>query len=262
MLDRLLDLMEQLIEGGALVSDEIGDDYDQAAIALQALTSILNARDVRAKMARWEWITNEKGKRVQRMRPDNPPTPEEAAAGAQRLREMCETRQAPGLRLFAEGSTKLTNEDGSPITSHAQYEAAKRRKGLEEVSGYDVRNDVGVKRASEVDAEIAAMHAESVERAMAHGRATGQIDADRNVVEGSKVIPMPVQERAPVVKQRPQVAAALEAQGDGPAFVDVPKAERAPVDPVETQRMVTRITSGAQERAIAAAYARTGGAIF
>ena len=51
MLRRIADLVGSL-EDGALVSDQLGNDLDHAATALQALTMILAAREARAAMAR------------------------------------------------------------------------------------------------------------------------------------------------------------------------------------------------------------------
>ena len=248
MLSRLRDLCDSLADS-ALIIDQVGDDFEHAAVALQALTALVVQRDLRERMARWESTTNERGMRVQRLRPDNPPTPEEAAAGARRLAEMAESRQAPAVRVFQVGSTALTNPDGSEITTHGQYQAALKAKGMAEVTGYDVRNDVGVTSQAQIDAEIKQRIADTVTKAVEFGKQTGQITPDNRVVESAPVIPLPVAAETPRVPEQ---------KDNGPAFEDIPLEKRARVD---TSGLERKLTNAARDRAISAALARSGSPI-
>ena len=237
MLERIRDLAEQL-SGLPLVSDHIGDDMEQAVVALQALTALLMQRDLREKMARWEAVRNGQGRMVKILRPDQPPTPEEAEEGARNLQEMCESGQAPAAGIWDNNST--VRSSGRPM-SRAEYQAYLAKNGRAEISGYDLRNGTGAGKLPEkmyTEAEVA----EQIKRAMAFGKETGQIKADGTVPEGMPVIPMPVVERPGAVKPRPQAPPDL-----GPTdHEDIPLAQRKHVD---TQPLMNRLLDGALKAA-------------
>ena len=248
MLSRLRDLCDSLADS-ALISDQVGDDFEHAAVALQALTALVVQRDLRERMARWESTTNERGMRVQRLRPDNPPTPEEAAAGARRLAEMAESRQAPAAQIWNPESTELKGKCGGPIRSRSEYEAVLKSRGMAEVSRYDIENDVGVTSPTQIDAEIKQRIAETVTKAVEFGKQTGQITPDNRVVESAPVIPLPVAAESPRVPEQ---------KDNGPAFEDIPLEKRARVD---TSGLERKLTNAARDRAIASALARSGSPI-
>ena len=239
MIGRIRDLAETLA-AGPLVSDEVGDDVEQAAVALQALTAILVQRDLRAKMARWETTRDERGRLVKRLRPDQPPTPEEAADGAQRFKEIAESGQAPAAHIWDPESTRFSA--GRPM-GKAEYRARQERLGKVEVSGYDVRNDIGDAQAPDpenvyTEAEVADLLA----RAEAHGKATGQLTQAGEVVPNSPVIPMEPISRTPTVT--PKVRQVIHS----------PKIERVPLEqrkPVDVDSLRNKLLADARAKAMA-----------
>ena len=238
MLDRIADLCAQL-SNARLTEDEV----EHAAIALQALTTILVTRDVRAEeLARWEKMSGGKLRLT-----SNPPTPEEEAAGRERIAVMSAARQAPAADIF--DGTRFIQSSGRTFANRDERKAYLRETGREEVSAYDLANDIGIRR-NDGPVYTEAQMAEMVKRAMAWGKETGQIK-DGKVVPGAPVIPMPVQERPDPVPPKPKPEPIPDAE-----IAAVPLEARPAVN---TESLRNSLAQNAMTAAIAAANARGNG---
>lgn len=246
-MERIIELADQL-RAGPLVADEFGDDVGQAAIALQALTVVLVQRDMRTKM-RWETIRDERGRLVQRLRPDQPPTPEEAEREGKGLAAIIETGEAPAVQIWDPDSVRVAA--GRPM-GRAEYKAHLARTGREEVSGYDIRNDTTTgkveKRYSGEEVK------QEIERAIRHGLETGQFRRTADGVEAvpnAPVVPMPVVEKPSPVRQKPLIdPGAGAAEVKPPMHESIPLAKRTPVN---TDAMMANFYQRAKSMAIAKA---------
>ncbi|MCR4294779.1 MAG: hypothetical protein NUW21_04545 [Elusimicrobia bacterium] len=233
MFDRIADLAQQL--SAATISP---DEIDHAAIALQALTTILVQRDVRASMARWETMVNERGQRVKRLRPDNEPTQEEVEIEERNRAEMLAARQAPAAGIWDPEST--VGSAGKAM-SKAEYRSYLKNTGREEVTGYDVRNGLTAGTGKGESAKYTQEQVKVlIERAIAHGKQTGQITSNNEVIPNAPLIPLPVEERPPPQARPPT-------QFDDVEIQEIPLSERKSVD---TSRLQQNLMDMAFKRAL------------
>ena len=244
MLKRVADLAD-FLASAPLVTDEAGDDHDNCAVAIQALTTILVTRDLRARMPHWEEMVNERGQHVKRLRSDVPPTPEETAEGERRWAEMIAARQPPAAHLF-DGERYAHLPGGAP-SSRSEMNAVMKEKHLIPISDNDARNGTHLGKTPDMGEIVRA----EVAKAMAHIHATGNVQKDGTVT--TPFVPPPVALRAPAPQREPQSHAEEAAMDAPPPFIDIPKEQRRQVD---TSDLLSKIGGFAQKRALADAAAR------
>ena len=253
MIQRIVDLCGQL-SNGALTSDQFGDDHDQVATALQALTMVFAAREAREAMARWERVQQGHGT-VLRLRPDNPPTPEEVAHDDRNRAEMLAARQAPAVGIFNPESTTLRNPDGTEIGGRSAYQRALKAKGFVEVTGYDVRNGDAAKQKAEVEKQQDAKLQAMLEQVYEFGRRSGQINGDGTVPHGAPVIPMPIDPSVRAIKAPREVEPTPATADQRPLVEHIPLEKRKRVN---TDALMSNLVGQALKHSAATAGGMNG----
>ena len=253
MIQRIVDLCGQL-SAGALQSDQLGNDVDQVATALQALTMVFAAREARAAVARWERTQSGDGRALY-LRTDNPPTPEEVAHGERNIREMVEARQAPAADVFNPESTTLRKPNGAPIESRGDYKAEMARRGLVNVSGYDIRNSDAAKQKAEVEKQQDAKLQAMLEQAYEFGRRSGQINSDGTVPHGAPVIPMPIDPSVRAIKAPREVEPTPATADQRPLVEHIPLEKRKRVN---TDALMSNLVGQALKHSAATAGGMNG----
>lgn len=172
---------------------------------------VFGAEALMRKLESMGWVKIAGGR--ERWDPDVPKTPEEAAAGAERIREMSRTGKMPAIhgtdfatRVSHQYMVTLgldpTNEKHrhvaeAIISSPEKLKQVLAVKGLEEVSASEARNMGGAQSGVPTRAQYEDMaRQELINTVLPHMERTGQIDSAGNVVADPNTPPVPLP-RAP-----------------------------------------------------------------